>query len=137
MTRIMYLASCPHKDARSDPAIMPATQVFEMATLGGAKAMGLADRIGSLEVGKAADLAIFDATYWMPNRFANPIANFVYGNGSAPAQTVVVDGKVLLDNGRFTGDVDFERISAAVDRATDSSLERLGARPRLAWPVSH
>ncbi len=115
---------------------MRATQVFEMATLGGARAMGLGDRIGSLEVGKAADLAVFDATYWMPNRFANPISDFVYGNGSAPAQTVVVDGKVLLDKGRFTGDIDFERIAASVDRATDSSLERLGVRPRPTWPVS-
>src|SRR5579885_1659611 len=88
LTRVMYLAACAHKDARSDPGIMRATQVFEMATLGGARAAGLADRIGSLEPRKAADLVIFDATHWMPNRFANPIADLVYSNGSAAARTV-------------------------------------------------
>lgn len=136
MTRIMYLAACTHKDARSDPGIMRATQIFEMATLGGAKAMGLVDRIGSIEPWKAADLVIFDATYWMPNRFGNPISDFVYSNGSARAQTVVIDGAVLFENGSFTVDVDFDRLSASVDAAADSALSRLGMRPKPSWPVS-
>ncbi len=136
MTQVMYLAACAHKDARSDPGIMPATRIFEMATLSGAKAMGLLDRIGSIEPGKAADLVIFDATYWMPNRFGNPIADFVYSNGSAGARTVVIDGAVVVDNGSFTVDVDFDRLSASVDAAADSALNRLGMRPKSTRPVS-
>jgi cytosine/adenosine deaminase-related metal-dependent hydrolase len=115
---------------------MRATQVFEMATLGGARAAGLADRIGSLEPSKAADLVIFDATHWMPNRFANPIADFVYGNGSATARTVVIDGAVVFDNGSFSADVDFDRLAASVDTAADRALSRLGMRPKTSWPLS-
>jgi 5-methylthioadenosine/S-adenosylhomocysteine deaminase len=135
MTRIMYLAACAHKDARSNPMIMMATQIFEMATLGGAKAMGWADRIGSVEVGKAADLSIFDATYWMPNRFGNPISDFVYGNGEAKAETVVIDGVVVLENGHFIKNLDFERLYTMVDEATETALNQLGMRPRSSWPV--
>lgn len=136
MKRAMYVAACAHKDARANPMIMPSTKVFEMGTIAGARAMGLLDRIGSLEPGKAADISIFDATYWMPNRFANPISDFVYTNGSAKAQTVIIDGAVVFEDGRFTMDIDFDRLSTAVDAATDSSVGRIGMRPQSSWPIS-
>ena len=60
MLRLMYLAGLVPKDAHLDPAVMPPERVLEMATLHGARALGLGDEIGSLEPRKRADLVIFD-----------------------------------------------------------------------------
>jgi 5-methylthioadenosine/S-adenosylhomocysteine deaminase len=136
MVRIMHIASCAHKDARRDPEIMSAYQVFEMATLGGANAMRWDDRIGSLEPGKAADLVVFDATHWIPNRFGNPISDLVYGSSGSEAQTVVINGAIILEDRQFTTHVDFERLSASVDAAAASTLHRLGIQIAPRWPVS-
>jgi cytosine/adenosine deaminase-related metal-dependent hydrolase len=57
---MMSLAACVNKEARRDPQIMNPFPVFEMATRTAAEAIGWADRIGSLEIGMAAELAIFD-----------------------------------------------------------------------------
>jgi 5-methylthioadenosine/S-adenosylhomocysteine deaminase len=139
MVRVMHIASTVHKDARLDPMLMSAYQVFEMATLGGAKAMGWADRIGSLEPGKAADLVIFDASgpQWMPNRFSNPVSDLVYGSSGSDAQTVVINGVVVMENRNFTDNALYQEIETAVDVAAKDALDRLGIFPTLQWPVTH
>jgi 5-methylthioadenosine/S-adenosylhomocysteine deaminase len=139
MVRVMHLASTVHKDARMNPALMSAYQVFEMATLGGAKALGWADRIGSLEPDKAADLVIFDASgpQWMPNRFSNPVCDLVYGSSGSDAQTVVIDGVVVMEDRHFKNSILYEEIKTAVDVASGNALVRLGIFPNLQWPVTH
>ncbi|WP_158905454.1 amidohydrolase family protein [Burkholderia sp. L27(2015)] len=138
MVRVMHIASTVHKDARIDPLLMPAYQVLEMATLGGAKAMGWADRIGSLETGKAADLVVFDASgpQWMPNRFSNPVSDLVYGSSGSDAQTVVIDGRVVMEDRRYRTSLPYEEIASAVDEAARTALHRLGISPQVQWPVS-
>ncbi|OFA03493.1 amidohydrolase family protein [Duganella phyllosphaerae] len=138
MVRVMHLASTAHKDARLDPMLMPAYQVFEMATLGSAKAMGWSDRIGSLEVGKAADLVIFDASgpQWMPNRFSNPVPDLVYGSSGSDAQTVVINGVIVMEDKKFTDSALYQEIEAAVDIAAADVLGRLGIYPKVHWPVT-
>jgi 5-methylthioadenosine/S-adenosylhomocysteine deaminase len=138
MVRVMHIASTVHKDARLDPMLMSAYQVFEMATLAGAKAMGWADRIGSLEPGKAADLVIFDASgpQWMPNRFSNPVSDLVYGSSGSDAQTVVINGVIVMEDRNFTDSALYQEIETAVDAAAGDSLGRLGIFPKLQWPVT-
>jgi 5-methylthioadenosine/S-adenosylhomocysteine deaminase len=139
MVRVMHVASTVHKDARVDPLLMPAYQVLEMATLGGAKAMGWDDRIGSLEPGKAADLVIFDASgpQWMPNRFSNPVSDLVYGSSGSDAQTVIIDGVVVMEDREFKTGLVYQEIASAVDAAATNAMNRLGILPRLQWPVAN
>ena len=58
--RSMYLAAVLYKDARRDVGMIPAETALELATIGGAKSLGLGGDIGSIEVGKKADLVLFD-----------------------------------------------------------------------------
>lgn len=127
MVRTMYVASCVHKDARRNPEIMNPHQVFEMATINGAKALRWEKEIGSLEVGKSADLAIFDAStpFWWPEPFANPVADLVYSGSGRDAHTVVINGVVVMED-RCLPHVDEAGISAKVREAASSTRRRLG-----------
>ncbi|UTV99460.1 amidohydrolase [Marinomonas rhizomae] len=82
----------------SDRTIMIPEQVIEMATLGGAKALHMEDQIGSLEVGKKADIAIFEtqSANMMPNY--NPYATLVYQANPSNIDTTIVNGKVIMEN---------------------------------------
>lgn len=136
MVRIMYVAAGAHKDARRDPLIMNPYKVFEMATIAGARALDWDDRIGSLEVGKAADLAIFDTNspHWWPEPFDNPVPDLVYGGTGRDARTVVIDGKVVMHHGELRG-IDLASVAASVRHASDACYKRLGVRPTGRWPA--
>jgi len=135
MARMMQFAACTHKDVRRDPTIMNPHHVFEMATIKGAEAVGWDDRIGSLEVGKAADLVIFDTSgpHWWPEPFANPVADFVYGGSARDAQTVIVDGRILMDDGILV-DVDLDAIGKLVLQAKKTGFARHGFELAGGWP---
>ncbi len=71
---------------------LPAARALELATIGGARALGLADRIGTLEIGKEADLAAFDLTTLAGSADADPAAALVFALGAEPAKFVAVAG---------------------------------------------
>lgn len=127
MVRVMYLAACAHKDARADPEVVGCHRAFEMATVGGARALGWADDIGSLEVGKRADIVLFDTDgpQWHPNGLDNPIANLVYSASGAAARTVLIDGQLVMENRRFPK-LDDERLLCTADRMAHDIRERIG-----------
>lgn len=79
---------------------MPAEKVFELATLGGAKAMGMADQIGSLEPGKKADIVIvsLDDMRTTPNIGVSVYTQLVYQTQSSQVMTTIVDGRVIMEN---------------------------------------
>jgi len=83
------------------PTVMPAEEVFELATIGGAKAMGLENEIGSLEVGKKADLAIVDLSGLHTNPLMGKVSIYsqlVYQVKSSDVLYTIVDGQIVLDN---------------------------------------
>ncbi|MGE5390801.1 MAG: 5'-deoxyadenosine deaminase [Deltaproteobacteria bacterium] len=86
------------------PASMPAQQVFELATRGGARAMGLEADIGSLEPGKKADLALVDLEGWhhQPRDAASVYSHLVYQATAQDIAVTIVDGKVLWQDSRLT-----------------------------------
>ena len=97
----MRVGAFLQKHAAADPAVLPAWQALHMATLGGAQALGLADQIGSLEVGKKADLILVDLSgvHLRPvNRLANTL---VYAASARDVETVIVDGRVVVENRRL------------------------------------
>jgi 5-methylthioadenosine/S-adenosylhomocysteine deaminase len=81
-----------------DPTAISSQKVLEMATIGGAKCLGLDHIIGSIEVGKKADIIIVDP--WKPNSIAlhDPIANLVYSCTQENVQTVIVNGKIVMED---------------------------------------
>jgi 5-methylthioadenosine/S-adenosylhomocysteine deaminase len=75
---------------------MPAETVLEMATINGAKVLGLADQIGSLEAGKKADMIVLNPMFPTPVTLDNVIAQLVaFGKGSL-VQDAIVDGSFIL-----------------------------------------
>jgi cytosine/adenosine deaminase-related metal-dependent hydrolase len=134
MLRLMYLAALVPKDAHLDPAVMPPEQVLEMATLHGARALGLGDEIGSLEPGKRADLVIFDLDQpeWRP--LLDPVNTLVYSASGASVQTVMVDGRLVLDDRRVTM-VDELEVLTRVERLARPYHARAGLAARPKWPM--
>ncbi len=131
--RAAYLVAGLWKDARRDPSVFPATEVFAMATRGGARALGLDHEIGSIEVGKRADLVLHDRDRpeWTP---LHDVANqLVYSADGRSVHTVLVDGRIVVDAGRLVT-VDEERLYAAAEVAARRVLGRLGRRPVGRWP---
>lgn len=94
----MKYAALLHKLAMLSPSIMAATQVLEMATVNGAKALGLENEVGSLEKGKKADLILvsFRKLHLLPNW--NPISHLVYSATGCDVETVICNGQVLMEN---------------------------------------
>jgi 5-methylthioadenosine/S-adenosylhomocysteine deaminase len=91
-----------HKVTSGDPTVLDARQALAMATIDGARALGLADEIGSLEVGKRADLIVVaaDGFHQQPQRpEENPYSLLVYSTKAADVRTVVVDGRVVVRDG--------------------------------------
>ncbi|KUG04272.1 guanine deaminase [hydrocarbon metagenome] len=99
----MRLASLIQKP-KFGPTSMTAQTVFELATLGGARAMGLEQEIGSLEIGKKADIAIVNLNGWhtQPLDAASAYTQLVYQAKSSDVYCTVVDGKVLMLNGQLS-----------------------------------
>ena len=98
----MRLAALIHKP-RCGPKAMPAEKVLEMATIGGARALGLEHEIGSLEAGKRADITILSRNVlnaW-PSLATDPASQVVYAHQSRDVDTVIIDGEVLLSEGQF------------------------------------
>lgn len=102
LMRQIYLVAGLFKDARMDPSLVPATKAIRMATIDGARALLWDDEIGSLEEGKRADLVLFDLTHieWVPCH--DPVQALVYSATPRSITTVLVDGRVVLDDGRIT-----------------------------------
>jgi cytosine/adenosine deaminase-related metal-dependent hydrolase len=96
----MRLAGLIHKP-RLGPAAMPAAAVLDMATMGGARALGMADEIGSLEPGKRADVVVLrrDGLHVRPLAGSSIESQVVYAHTSADVATVVVDGRVVVRDG--------------------------------------
>ncbi len=115
MFREMYLAATLH-GMRHGPDALDAWSALEMATRGGATALGLGDTVGTLEPGKAADLIVVSLDEWSMLPGGDPAARIVYGCEPRGVRYTVVAGRVLVEDGRLA-DVDHdalrERISAA------------------------
>ena len=114
-----------HKVHALDPTAMPARRVLRMATAGSAASLGMERQIGSLEAGKRADLIVVDVA--APNALPlyDPHSYLVYSARADAVQTVVVEGRVLMEKRRLkTLDLDAIRRKA----------ERFGRRIAAALP---
>ncbi|MGD9902326.1 MAG: amidohydrolase family protein [Vicinamibacterales bacterium] len=99
MFEAMRQASFLAKHATRDPRALGAAAALEMATLGGARALGLADRIGSLEPGKLADLITVRMTRARQTPLYDPVSHLVYTTRGDDVATTIVNGRVLMQDG--------------------------------------
>jgi 5-methylthioadenosine/S-adenosylhomocysteine deaminase len=92
----MDTAAKLHKLTSNDPKVVPATAAFEMATIRGARALNLEKLVGSLEVGKRADIAIvdFDSPHQVPAY--NVYSHLVYATKASDVRTVIINGRVVM-----------------------------------------
>jgi 5-methylthioadenosine/S-adenosylhomocysteine deaminase len=121
------------KVAAQDPLVMPAWRVLRAATIGGAQVLGIADTVGSLEVGKSADLIMLDATrpplapvLLQPAR--NIVPNLVYGETGSNVVLSMVAGRVIYRDDDFTM-IDQTVISRQIDEASRRFTDRVAADP--------
>jgi len=95
------LCSLLQKGILGDPTVIPAQTAFDLATRGGARALGMDGSLGILKEGAKADLAIvdFNKPHLQPHN--DPVANLVYSASANDVETVMVDGRILYEQGEF------------------------------------
>jgi len=127
MFEVMKVAALLHKGVNRNPTVLSAQQVLKMATLDGARALCWDNEIGSIEVGKRADLAIinFEKPHLCP--LYNEFSHLVYATKSSDVETVIINGKIVMENRRLTT-LDVDKVIKMVEKAKNRLLERLQAQ---------
>lgn len=121
----MHVAIVLQNAYKTDPEALRAEDVLEMATLRGAEALGLSDRVGSIEVGKRADLITIK--YWDPKLMPmnDPISHVVFAANGSHVQDVIVDGKVIMRN-RKVLTLDEDSVLREVELRSSELFNRTG-----------
>jgi len=111
----MRLAALLAKGSGHDASLIPAHHALEMATINGAKALGLESTIGSIEVGKQADLSAVKLNDFAIGPYYDPISHLVYACGREHVSHTWVAGKLRYNDGVFSG-VDMNQLQATINR---------------------
>lgn len=98
------LAATLHKAVTGDAAAVTSHQALRMATVAGAAALGLSDRIGSIEVGKRADFILLTTERAHAVPMFDPVTHLVFSAGKADVTDVFVDGRQVVEAGRLCSD---------------------------------
>ena len=96
MFEAMRIASLLQKHQSGDPRVVGARTALEMATIGGARVLGMGDRLGSLEPGKRADLIVVSMASARQTPMYDPISHLVYTTRGDDVRSTIVNGKVLM-----------------------------------------
>jgi 5-methylthioadenosine/S-adenosylhomocysteine deaminase len=108
-------------------ASLPAATVLRMATLGGARALGLGDEIGSIEAGRRADLAVIDLERVHTTPRPDVVSTIVYAAEASDVRDVLIDGRVVLRDGALTT-LDEREVLADAGRQYELLAARSGVR---------
>lgn len=115
----MDTAAKVHKLARKDPSVMDAKTVVKLTTIGGAEVLGLKDKIGSLELGKKADIIILNWKQPHLTPVYNYYSHLVYSAAGHDVRTVIVDGTVIMDH---------RQILTVNEKEVMSEVEKIGEK---------
>jgi cytosine/adenosine deaminase-related metal-dependent hydrolase len=133
MFRHMWQAMHYHRRHFRDETVLPPGKALEMVTIDAARALGMADRIGSIEVGKQADLILVDLRkphLYPPNMPLYRLACFAVGSD---VDTVIVGGRILMQ-GRQVLTVEPDAVLEQARIETEKALARTGLHALLALP---
>ena len=123
----MKVAALLHKSSRWDASVLPAQKALDLATVDAARALRAEDRLGSIEVGKAADLAVVDlrTPHATPFSRDNLIRHLVYACRGSDVRTTIVNGEVVVDGGT----VKTVDEGVVIDRVQEIARELYGVAP--------
>lgn len=130
MRLVSYLANLREEN----PIVVPAEAVLEMATINGARAMGLEDQIGSIEVGKRADFIVIDMDKPHLTPAPDPVSTIAYAAHGSDVDTVVIDGKIIME-GRNVQTLDEKSILMEARKRFPEVKLRAGLDIGPRWPV--
>lgn len=132
--RQVYLAATIHRETRGVTPVITAEEAIEMGTVNGARALGVGESIGSIEIGKRADMVVHDQRRpeWHP--LTDPAASFVYAAQTSGVRDVVIDGAVVLRDGSFSS-IDEGAALEGIDRAASALRRRMGVQVERSWPI--
>lgn len=132
----MHIATILQNAYKGNPEALRAEDAIEMATLRGAEALGLSDRVGSIEVGKRADLITIK--YWDPKLMPmnDPISHLVFAANGSHVQDVIVDGKIIMRN-RNVLTLDEDKVLREVELRSSELFSRTGicVEPSIKFPL--
>jgi 5-methylthioadenosine/S-adenosylhomocysteine deaminase len=140
MFKEMRMASLLSKIKHKDPTALPAWDSLRIATIGGAKALGIGEKVGTLEVGKFADIIMINKNNvnLIPSvniPFRNFIPNLVYSSTGNEVENVIINGELVLQNGKFVKIDENAIIREASSRAEsifrDSEIDWENANSKL------
>jgi cytosine/adenosine deaminase-related metal-dependent hydrolase len=134
LSRAIYLAAGLFKDSRQDSTCIPAETALEMATLHGARSIGAESEIGSLEPGKKADLVLLDRDRPEMVPIVNVANCLVYATDGRSVHSVLVDGRIVVENGHVVT-VDEAELFRAAERLSPRLVARSGLPVQRRWPV--
>ena len=118
----MHIAALLHKVSWGDPTLLPAFQVLKMGTVLGANALGIGNQIGTLEVGKKADIILVDLNqpHLCPQHAV--VANLIYSAQASDVKTVIIDGQIVMKD-RKVLTIDEEKVMFEARKATAKLME--------------
>jgi len=127
MFEVMKVAALMQRARTLDPAALPPETVLRLATINGARALGLDSELGSLEPGKRADLIVVDLAGALHNCAVHDVlSHLVFTARAGDVRTVIADGRVLMDE-RVLQTLDAEAVRAAAQARGESLVRRLDA----------
>lgn len=136
---VMKTCAILHKVNLMDPCVMPAEKVLEMATIDGARALGMSDTIGSLESRKKADIIIIDLNKPNSTPRLRPVQNLIHSANATDVDTTIIDGEIVMEN-REVKMVDEPQVLEDAEKAawklvTKGKSERWVTRSSVGWKI--
>lgn len=119
----MHLASLVQKGATFDPKALSKEDALRMATINGAKALGLDDKLGSIEEGKLADLILLDMDKVNHYPKNNILSNLVYSSYGSDVSTVIINGKIVMED-KVIKTIDVKDTFDKVDEVMEDLVNR-------------
>lgn len=134
MFREMRTALLIHRNNDMNPEYPTAAEAIEMATINGAKALMVGDRVGSLEAGKQADIILIDTRKPHLYPVYDPVSIVAWAANGSDVDTVLIDGAVVMRD-RTVLTMDEARVLAAAQARSHKILDQAGVKPNLVWPL--
>jgi cytosine/adenosine deaminase-related metal-dependent hydrolase len=119
----MPLVGKIHKLYNKNRSLFPAIEILEMATIGGARVLNMDEEIGSIEIGKKADLVLFETNSINMQPIYDYYSVLVYSSNPSNVDTVIVDGKILVKNKKLVESNITDKIKAQLKMIKNNILE--------------
>ncbi len=135
MIEVLKFTALLQKVNSMDPTILTAEKVLEMATIGGARTLGMEKEIGSIEIDKKADIFIYNpALTAQSTPMHNPVSTLVYSGSQVGVETVVIDGNIIMEKGKILPVDEKEVIKEGQNIADDlSKRAHTGDKKNRKW----